>query len=884
MKKITLLFLSIISIQISKAQAPSWIWALSSSGGSFEYANGISVDTSGHFFIAGRLAGTMTFGSQSATGGGADNPYVGGFDTSGTCSWLKEYTYSGGYDYPWGFCRDKNDNVYSGGVVNSGGASPMFVEKYDKNGNLKWEKTVAGGGLAADGLAVDGAGCVYVVGAFQNFSSPTFGSTTLTYSGSYQAVFIAKMDSNGNWLWAKMADGTGANDGYDVARGIGIDQYANIYVAGGYYNMPTFGTITVPNQSANPYPSLYVAEYDSSGNAVNVTTATNAGFNNGDCCTLSHIVVDSCGYFYVTGYFQGTAQFGTFSLQSLGGEDVYVAKCSNSGVWQWANDIGGSGNDQGQAIALDKTSDVYAGGSYQNGSATLSGSGNWGDSTISGGSLFIAKYANSTGALQWVKSQNAGGGGVGGISVDNQNYMYVTGSYSGSNLAFGNTNLTATSNSNVFVAKLDTVAPRRIVPIIDTSYCPGSTATIPYTIAGTFNSGNVFTVQLSDSTGSFVDDTDIGSVTSDSNGTITIIIPSNTPAGSNYLIRIVSSNPPASSWANGCGAYYSSNVYPNDFYVTISGNQTITPIISPVDTSICPGASVTLTASGGTSYSWSNNDTGSVITVSPSKDTLLTVTAKSGCGTGSISDSIKVGQASPFSILPQDTAFCSGQSATFYVSGGGSGFIWTPTTGLIDSTLSGDSIVASPLATTTYTVTGINSSGCATSGVDIVTVIPSPGTPTFTQNGNILTSSSIHDNQWFRNDTLLNNDTSENLTINVSGYYWVVVTNEANGCSTASDSVYVKVTGINQLSAIGSQLSIYPNPFNGTIFIQINSSAQDVKDWNLQVTDMLGRMVYSKWSLDYNNDIDLSNLSSGVYFITVINKTGRAIFPVVRQN
>jgi hypothetical protein len=178
-------------------------------------------------------------------------------------------------------------------------------------------------------------------------------------------------------------------------------------------------------------------------------------------------------------------------------------------------------------------------------------------------------------------------------------------------------------------------------------------------------------------------------------------------------------------------------------------------------------------------------------------------------------------------------------------------------------------------------VTGNNSDGCATLGTDMVTVIPSPGTPTFTRDGDTLVSSSVHDNQWYRNDTLLKNDTSQYLITHTPGEYYVEVINEVNGCSTASDSAY---TGVQELVSIINQLSIYPNPFNDNIVVKINTSAGDISNWNLEVIDELGRTVYTRLSLQYGNDIDLSDLPGGVYFLMVMNKEGKAVMPIVKQN
>jgi hypothetical protein len=73
--------------------------------------------------------------------------------------------------------------------------------------------------------------------------------------------------------------------------------------------------------------------------------------------------------------------------------------------------------------------------------------------------------------------------------------------------------------------------------------CPGSSMNVPYTAAGPFNVGNTFTVELSDLSGSFATATVIGSVVATSSGTISCTIPFGTPAGTNYRVRVLSSDP-----------------------------------------------------------------------------------------------------------------------------------------------------------------------------------------------------------------------------------------------------------------------------------------------------------------------------------------------------
>jgi hypothetical protein len=87
--------------------------------------------------------------------------------------------------------------------------------------------------------------------------------------------------------------------------------------------------------------------------------------------------------------------------------------------------------------------------------------------------------------------------------------------------------------------------------ISPTSYCAGTTVSVPYSITGTYNSGNVFTAQLSNATGNFTAPVSIGTLTSTTAGTISGTIPVGSSAGNGYRIRVVSNNPVITGTANG---------------------------------------------------------------------------------------------------------------------------------------------------------------------------------------------------------------------------------------------------------------------------------------------------------------------------------------------
>jgi len=165
-----------------------------------------------------------------------------------------------------------------------------------------------------------------------------------------------------------------------------------------------------------------------------------------------------------------------------------------------------------------------------------------------------------------------------------------------------------------------------------------------------------------------------------------------------------------------------------------------------------------------------------------------------------------------------------------------------------------------------------------------VTLVPAPNNPTITISvtGDSLISSAGTYNQWNFNGLPISDSTRQVLVIkgHSKGWYSVTVTNPANGCTTTSDST----TSINQLSAISNQLSVYPNPFNNSVNIKISSKVKTLNGWSLRVNDVLGRIVYSAESLNYNNAIDLSGLANGVYLITIANETGKTVYPIVKQS
>jgi hypothetical protein len=167
------------------------------------------------------------------------------------------------------------------------------------------------------------------------------------------------------------------------------------------------------------------------------------------------LALDSQANCYVTGWFDGTNNFGGTTLVSAGGQDIFVAKYNNSGALQWARRAGGSSPDWdvGRGIGVDNGGNVYVtGGFYGNADfGTFSLTANQDED------FFLAKY-NSSGVVQWVRQSAGGGYSAYGtdLAVDGAGNCYVVGYFDGAAVQFGTTTLESNNDeSSIFVVKYD---------------------------------------------------------------------------------------------------------------------------------------------------------------------------------------------------------------------------------------------------------------------------------------------------------------------------------------------------------------------------------------------------------------------------------------------
>ena len=243
----------------------------------------------------------------------------------------------------------------------------------------------------------------------------------------------------------------------------------------------------------------------------------------------------------------------------------------------------------------------------------------------------------------------------------------------------------------------------------------------------------------------------------------------------------------------------------------------------------------------------------------------------------------------PLAVVASATPgeICEGESAQLYAfASGGSGnysFEWTPQTGLNDPNIQNP--VASPVTTTTYSVTADDGNSTVTDDVT-VTVYPLPETPTITQQGNSLVSSATEGNQWYDSNGMIPGATGQVYYPNATDNYYVIVTSQ-NGCeSDPSNTIYYIYTGIPELFN-GEMVNVYPNPVRDKLVIDYAiRSASDVK---VILYNSFGQMVRTlseksnQKAGTHRIDLKASGLGTGLWFIRIETEEYSVMKKIVSQ-
>ncbi len=690
-------------------------------------------------------------------------------------------------------------------MTSTAGGDDIFVMKLTPAGAFVWARKV---GTATDEYAtdviVDAASNVYITGGYKGTVDfdPGAGITNLISAGNNDA-FVWKLNSAGNFLWAKSMGGAFDDD----ISAIELDAAnTNVYVTGTFQNTADMNPAAATNTLIiHGLQDAWVGKYDVAGNYV---WAVSLGGASGDYGYDLKVSATN-NYVYCIGGFSGSpvnlspgCACPTYTSQ--GSTDIYMVKltCAGGG-FNSAGTIGGAGTEFGVGITLDAADNIYLTGQFSLACDMDPGPGTVSLASLGSADGFVEKLS-STFVYQWAnKFGGTSSDAATEIDIDPLGNLYVTGNFNNV-VDFDPSAATYTlsangTNSDCYVMKLDN------------------------------NGGLVWAKAFgSNNLGDYGSDIDL-----DAQGNVYTV---------GTFWSTVDFDPGAA--VTNSTAIGQTDGYIHKLSCTLPSTVSTTAINYTLCASTATSSSITFTPSAVeplTTYGWSvvgaagvvfSPVTGTTTTMSYTASTTFSVivTATNACGTTTTSvNKITVNPLPTVSGVASPTAVCTGSVLTLN-GAGASTYTWS--SGVTNNT------AFTPGGPATYTVTGTNANGCKNSGTIAVSALPDPtvtisGTsPVCLNQPTILTASGAGSYTWMPGSVMAASIVAQplvNTTYTVSG-------TAANGCNNYAtfalslitppkpDICMVTVDSLNQYNEIYWDETLYPTLDSMIIYREVSTN------------------------------------------------------------
>lgn len=476
MKKIVFtLFICIVSFFTLHAQY-TFEWSAQFKGENVDHAYGMAIDNEGNVITCGEFYFPIDFDPSDTdeaifTSVGPPNGFICKLDADGNYMWAR--TVIGGNCKVLDVATDDEGNVYACGwfrntvdfvageeqwLLSSTGKTDMFLAKYSSSGEFQW--AFSAGNIENDtmnAVAIDNDGNIVVSGSFAETVDfdPSKNIETLfeiSGNGSWDA-FVAKYDSDGNYIWARQFMGENLQDAFTLAV-----TSTNDIVVGGYFTNnidcdPSDEFLILEGTGSIPNWDCFIIKLTDAGNLVWAKSFGGVGEDQ-----LFGIAVDEQDNVYSTGSFRQTVDFnpgdGVFEMITpLGLSDPFILKLNSEGDFVWAKAFVGGETGIGSAIS------VLGGMIYSTGYATGACDFDPGDDVVEltdkGSSDIYISVLDADGNYQWAYRTGGYENDYGrAIAVDNE-HLYISGDFRHNSVYFGNEFYSSEAFEDVYVAKIN---------------------------------------------------------------------------------------------------------------------------------------------------------------------------------------------------------------------------------------------------------------------------------------------------------------------------------------------------------------------------------------------------------------------------------------------
>jgi N-acetylneuraminic acid mutarotase len=700
-------------------QDGNFIFGKTIEGNGSVWGNSITLDNSGNIIVAGTFTGTADFDPGPTTFNITASNYDGficSLDTDGNLNW----------------------------AIKIGGTNPDYITSID----------------------VDANNSIVASGFFQGTTDldPSPSNFNLTSNGS-DDIFIVKLTSTGNFIWAKSVGGIGQ----DRCNSLKCDFNSNVILSGYFNNTVDFDPNTgVSNLTSAGGNDIFLMSISTSGV---LNFALRIGNNLSDIGKA--LSIDNQNNLFLTGDFAGIVDFdpgaGIFNLSSTSNNtNAFVLKLTSNGIFNWVKQI--TGLSSGKGITIDSQGNIASTGQFSN-SGTITADLDPGPGSLTYTNMYqnvyVQKLDNLGNFISGLKIGDNTGGEVGtAITADNNDNIITSGIFSNItdfDPGLGTFPLTTNLAGNNYIGEIFyfKVYEQFTLPQITVNgslnFCQGDSVTL----GSSYINNNIWSTNES---------------------TQNIIVFSSGTFYTTYSDGICfSSSQPVT--------------------VTVSQNPPTPTITTNGSLSYCQGniISTNLTSSVGSAFLWSTGEVTQTITVTSAGSYTVEVENASGCSSVSNPVNIVVNSI-PTANATNNGPNCIGNPIVLNASGGSS-YSWSGPGGFTSTAQNPVITNATTAMSGTYTVT-VTSNGCSSTASTIVTVNPNPsatitagGTAAFCQGGSVTLSANTGTGltyQWKNNGVNIPGATQSTYTANSSGSYSVTVSN-TGGCTANSNSVSVTV-------------------------------------------------------------------------------------------
>ena len=371
------------------ADGNALIYSTYMGGSNADSGTGVVADIRGNAYVTGHTKSTNfpVISALQGAHGGLDDAFVARLNGDGTLA-LSTYLGGSGADLGTAIDLDRSGGLFVAGSTESGnfplaaaldsslgGAKDGFLTKLSPSGDRLEFSTYLGGSSSdqINGMSVDSSadrdGTIYLTGETTSTDFPITAGTAIqpALAGDSDAFIVALTPvRTAPYIKASFATYLGSANA-DAGEDIDLDPTGNAIVVG-----RTQATESAPFPTANPAQGTPAGGMDGFVAKIALDAAPRLAYSTylggSDEDRLEGVAVDAFGTAYVIGVTKSTNLIGTssaFGLQHTngGGLDAMSARYSDEGERFWASYLGGSGDEQGVAIALYGSSSIFLGGS-----------------------------------------------------------------------------------------------------------------------------------------------------------------------------------------------------------------------------------------------------------------------------------------------------------------------------------------------------------------------------------------------------------------------------------------------------------------------------------------------------------------------------------------